>query len=66
MQARTVFVKSQIERTFSGKVVKYALREIDEKCLHQLGTGDIRAYYYSEQFSRMAFEDYNVEEYVYW
>ena len=65
MQATTVNVKSQIEKTFSGKVVKYVLREIDEKCRHQLGTGDIKAYYYSEQLSRMAFEDYNVQDYVF-
>lgn len=65
MQARTVRVKSEIEKTFSGKVVKYVLREIDEKCCHQLGTGDIKAYHYSEQFTRMAFEDYNVKEYVF-
>ena len=58
-------MKSEIEKTFSGKVVKYALREIDQRCRHdQLGTADIEAYYYNEQFSRMAVEDYNVENYV--
>ena len=58
-------MKPEIEKTFSGKVVKYVLREIDERCHHQLGTGDVKAYYYGEQFSKMAFEDYNVEDYVF-
>ena len=46
-------------------MVKYALREIEQRFSHELGTGDIKAYYYEEQLSIIAFEDYDVQNYVF-
>lgn len=60
-----MLLKPTIEKTLSGKILRYLLVEIDQQFRHELGTSDVEGEYYSEQLRVIAIEEYGNLDYVY-